>query len=252
MLYNNINDFKSKYAIFKSKYENNDTFESTDLCTILDSNRSDKSYPSDSKDRIDDYTELVLKKKRSFHNYSLFYHEFFSHIREDNMSIFEVGLGSNNSDVRGFMGNDARPGASLYAWSEYFKNGRIYGADIDKRIIFNDDNKRIKTYCFDQANRDSVRRAFDEIGHKVDIIIDDGLHFPEYNMKFFENSFQYLEEGGLFIIEDLFLARHTTKNFNKQHKRNLEKIRGTCRFADILTLKSTFNKKDNNLMVILK
>ena len=251
MLYKDLDDFKSKYTAFKLKYEKKDTFETTDLCKILDKNRSDKSYPLWAKDKVESCKKMVRNKERSFHNYSLFYHEFFSHVRHENISIFEVGMGSNNSDVRGFMGENARPGASLYAWSEYFKNGLVYGADIDPRIMFEDTEARIKTYCFDQASRKGVEKAFSDIEDKVDIIIDDGLHFPDYNMKFFENAFDHLRDGGLFVIEDLFLGPHS-QNFNQKHRENLQKIKKKCRFADILTLSSTFNKNDNNLLVILK
>ena len=97
------------------------------------------------------------------------------------------------------------------------------------------------------------------IGKKMDIIIDDGRHWPDYNLAFFNHSFEYLKEGGIFIIEDLFLSSHSKGDFRKHHYENLEKIKEMSSFADILRLNSKYGQKDkegksigNNLMVILK
>lgn len=48
-----------------------------------------------------------------------------------------------------FMGNNCRPCASIYGWKEFFQNSLIFGADIDKDILINED--RIKTYYCDQT-----------------------------------------------------------------------------------------------------
>ena len=69
--------FISKYENFKAKYEKADSYEQTELCAILDKNLSDKSYPPDLKENIAKYQEMRKKtspNRRSFHNYSLFYH----------------------------------------------------------------------------------------------------------------------------------------------------------------------------------
>lgn len=262
MLYSDVEKFKNKYFNFKEKYENNETFERTDLCDIMERNRSDKSYPFDLKENEDFHIKRKQKKPNQivgFHNYTIFYDAFFSHVRKEKVNLFEIGLGSNTPGIEGWMGAKARPGASVYGWSEYFENGKIYGADIDQNAIFQDEEKRIKTYCVDQKSKKDIERAFDSIGEKMDIIIDDGRHWPDYNLSFFNHSFKYLKEGGLFIIEDLFLARHSRGDFRKHHYQNLEKIKGMTKFADILRLNSKYGPKDsqgldtsNNLMVILK
>jgi len=261
-MYRSLEKFKDKYCLFKAKYENHETFERTELCDIMERNRSDKSYPHDLRENLDKHIERKKKKPShivGFHNYTLFYDAFFSHMRNKKINIFEVGLGSNTPGVEGWMGANARPGASIYAWSEYFKVGYVYGADIDEKIIFQDNEKRIKTYQVDQVSKPDIEKVFKSIGKKMDIIIDDGRHWPTYNKAFFEHSFKYLKKGGLFIIEDLYLSAHSKGDFKKMHYANLEYAKNNARFADILRMKSNFGPKDasgydtsNNLMVILK
>ena len=104
--------------------------------------------------------------------------------------MFELGLGTNNVNVTSNMGTNGRPGASLYGWSEFFPNSKIFGADIDKGILFNTD--RIKTFYCDQTN--------------PDIIIEDGLHTYEANVCFLENSIHKLKVNGYYIVEDIIYS----------------------------------------------
>ena len=67
----------------------------------------------------------------------------------------EVGLGSNNTELLSNMGSDGKPLASLRAWRDYFPNAQIYGADIDKDILTNEE--RIKTFFVDQTKPDTIR-----------------------------------------------------------------------------------------------
>ena len=124
-MYNNLKEFIDKYTSFKEKYEKSETFERTALCDIMEKNMSDKSYPKDLRENESYHIKKKRKKSSQvvgFHNYTLFYHEFFHHMRSKQLNIFELGLGSNNPSIVGWMGKNARPGASIYGWSEYFKN----------------------------------------------------------------------------------------------------------------------------------
>ena len=50
------------------------------------------------------------------------------------------------------MEKEFNPGASLRAWRDYFVKADIYGADIDKKILFNEN--KIKNFYVDQENKD--------------------------------------------------------------------------------------------------
>ena len=141
--------------------------------------------------------------KNNHHNYANFYSEIFFHRRNEIKSFLEIGLGTNNVNLPSNMGIDGVPLASLRAWRDYFKNAQIYGADIDKSILKNEE--RIKTFFVDQTNPESIKKLFNSIGElKFDIILEDGLHEYNANICFFENSIDYLKNNGIYIIEDIF------------------------------------------------
>ena len=141
--------------------------------------------------------------KNNQHNFAQYYSDIFNNKKEKVKNFLEIGLGSNNLDVPSNMGVDGKPLASLRAWRDYFINGNIYGADIDKNILKNEE--RIKTYYVDQTNPTSIKEMFKNIGiSKFDIILEDGFHEFNANICFFENSIEYLTDDGVYIIEDVY------------------------------------------------
>lgn len=51
-------------------------------------------------------------------------------------AVLEIGIGTNNEDVASNMGRLGRPGSSLRAFRDALPGARIYGADVDPRILF--------------------------------------------------------------------------------------------------------------------
>jgi hypothetical protein len=95
-------------------------------------------------------------------------------------NILEVGMGTNNLDVASNMGKLGKPGASLRAFRNFCVNAEIYGADIDKRILFSEE--RIKTFYLDQTDSKSFQQLKSELPELFDLVIDDGLHSPNANI----------------------------------------------------------------------
>ena len=141
--------------------------------------------------------------RNNHHNYAQYYSEIFSNKKDKIQNFLEIGLGSNNPEVPSNMGLDGKPLASLRAWRDYFKNANIYGADIDKNILKNEE--RIKTFYVDQTDPTTIKEMFRDIGiSKFDIILEDGLHEYNANICFFENSIDFLKDDGIYIIEDIY------------------------------------------------
>lgn len=136
------------------------------------------------------------------HTYSTYYHSIFNLSRQNIKYVFECGIGTNNSNMKSNMTENGIPGASLRVWRDYFFNAQIYGGDIDKEILFEED--RIKTFYVDQLDTNSIESMWKTIEvEEFDIIIDDGLHEPDANYNFFINSFYKLKKNGVFVIEDV-------------------------------------------------
>lgn len=206
----------------------------TELCIIMGKNRSDKGN---------------FNITKSHHNYTIIYHEIFKKIQNENLKIFELGLGTNNIKIPSNMGLGGRPGASLYGWAEYFKNSYIYGADVDKDILFQND--RIKTFYCDQTNPDVIKKLWNnDILNQIefDIIIEDGLHEFYANVIFFENSIHKLKKNGYYIIEDIKKSDIT----KFEHKINEWKNIYPELIYQLICIPSKINNSDNNLLVIHK
>jgi len=141
------------------------------------------------------------------------------------------------------MCTEYTPGGSLKMWRDYFPNATVYGADIDKDILFN--TERIKTFYVNQLEKNSIDKMWDNIAvNNFDIIIDDGLHTYEAGKCMFDNSFDKLRDGGIYIIEDVDPFYIYDLSLYLAKKNNIE----------VITLKSKDKKflRDNNLIIVRK
>ena len=202
----------------------------TKLCEIMTKHGSDKGV--------------------GVHNYTLIYYEMFKDIQNKKLNIFELGLGTNNTDVPSNMGKSGTPGASLRGWREFFINSNIFGADIDKRILFNEE--RIKTFYCNQKDVLDIENMWNNtILNDIlfDIIIEDGLHEFDANLIFLENSLHKINDGGVYICEDLKLD--TVELFKKEIPSLKEKF---PKFDfEVVILENINNKyNDNNLLLVKK
>jgi len=178
------------------------------------------------------------------HTYASYYHSIFNLSRESIRHVFECGLGTNNPNIKSNMTENGIPGASLRVWRDYFFNAQIYGGDIDKEILF--EEERIKTFYLDQLNSNSIKSMWENIEvEEFDIIIDDGLHEPEANYNFFINSFHKLKKNGVFVIEDvskkyLFYLQNKLKDYD------IDIVVGFIQSQEL------YSNKTSNLIIIRK
>ena len=207
----------------------------TPLCEIMGRHRSDKGSSDNST---------------SWHNYTVTYYNLFKHLQHEKLRVFELGLGTTNTDIPSNMGPNGRPGASLYGWREFFPNSEIFGADIDRRILFTDD--RIHTFYCNQTIPDAISRLWANpiLSDEFNIIIDDGLHEFSANVCFFENSIRKLTPGGFYIIEDILKENIPLFKEKICEWANCEKYKN-LKFT-IIEIPSNRNPFDNNLLVIEK
>lgn len=138
--------------------------------------------------------------KANHHNYHLLY----GSILEDRNSvkrILEIGIGTNNEDVVSNMGFRGHPGASLRAFRDFCPNAMIYGADIDRRILF--EEERIATRFIDQTDPASFDALLSELIGDFDLVIDDGLHSPNANIASLDFGLKLVKAGGWVVVEDI-------------------------------------------------
>ena len=141
--------------------------------------------------------------KGRLNNYTPVYSALFKERCKQPLRVLELGLGTNNPDAPSNMGVFGSPGASLRGWRELFPHALLYGADIDRAILFQED--RIMTFYCDQLDRSSIRELWlhPDLQDGMDIIIEDGLHTFEANVSFLEGSLDHLRPGGIYVAEDI-------------------------------------------------
>jgi hypothetical protein len=115
--------------------------------------------------------------------------------------VLEFGLGTNNLDVVSNMGSEGRPGASLRAFRDFLPNAKIYGADIDRGILFMEN--RIATFYVDQTDPATFAELGASVPSDLDLVIDDGLHSPNANIETLKFGLGKIREGGWVVIEDI-------------------------------------------------
>jgi len=200
----------------------------TPLCELMNKYNSDKGGGNE------------------YHNYTRLYH-FLLHTKvNENLNIFELGLGSNNIKYQGhcITGNF---GGCLKAWNEYLVNSNIYGCDIDEESVnkFSVTNK-IKVFTTDSTDVNSINNMWNNINVDMDLIIDDAIHKFESSIIFFNNSIHKLKVGGKYIIQSVIPEDiETYKNYFNNYKNSLLNLK-----VNILELPNALNTYDNRVIFI--
>ena len=132
--------------------------------------------------------DIAIKHKTAKvpHGFMTIYDKYFSGIRNDSVSLLEVGVAG---------------GASMKTWGEYFSNGKVYGLDAD--LCYESDMPNVEVFECNVKDENKLVELMDGLG-KVDIIIDDGSHIAGEQIAAFKTLWRYLKDGGLYVIEDLF------------------------------------------------
>ena len=162
--------------------------------------------------------------KEAKHKYcSAFYDNAFFDLKDKKLNILEIGI---------------QNGSSLVLWNEYFKNSIIYGIDntnfIKDRL---DTYPRIKTII-----QDAYKKELTSNLPLFDIIIDDGPHTLESQIKFINNYFKKLNKNGKLFIEDV----------DGKHNLN-ELIKEASKFTSNVTsidFRSKTNTEDSIMLMI--
>jgi len=138
-----------------------------------------------------DKSEYSKDKKYRNHGFSKYYEKHLSFLKNKKIKILEIGSFS---------------GASAAAFSKYFSNSEIYCLDINISN-FKYYSKKIHVFGIDSSNPEMIKKFLKKINLKenlkyFDIIIDDGSHKQSDQLNALNHFYEYLIEGGFYVIED--------------------------------------------------
>ncbi|HEY6363137.1 MAG TPA: class I SAM-dependent methyltransferase [Vicinamibacterales bacterium] len=128
--------------------------------------------------------------KSFWHRYLEFYEEAFSKLGQVS-SILEFGV---------FKGDSIR-------WlAQRFPDARIVGCDIIPPQPSWPVSPRIGYATLDQGSLEQIRRLFQHLNIRFDLIIEDGSHQPVHQRNCLVESLACVRPGGIYVLEDLHTA----------------------------------------------
>lgn len=135
-------------------------------------------------------------KQKNCHNYTEFYSMFFEPIRNEKLSLLEIGVDS---------------GFSMRMWHKYFPNAEISGIDLRGNYEYLIEEGCKATYIVDQSDKGQLEKFAQEHHHEYDIIVEDGSHNCEDQILTFEVLFPALKPNGFYVTEDVLCAADPTR-----------------------------------------
>lgn len=128
-----------------------------------------------------------LQRGDTCHNYTPAYWKLFHHRRHQIETVLEIGIAG---------------GHSLRMWKEFFDRALIYGIDCNTECLAQAED-RILCFIADQYNEENLINVMQIIGHKFDLIIDDGSHESAHQIFTAQVLLPYLAPNGVYVIEDI-------------------------------------------------
>jgi len=147
------------------------------------------------------------------------------------LEIYETHLAKFQGKKCTYLEIGVQNGGSLEVMREYLGDeARIVGADIDPACTRMRD-KGFEIFIGDQADVGFVNQIKEQVG-TFDIIIDDGGHVADQQIFSFLWLFPHLNDGGIYIVEDMhtyfweakFQASRIGINFYDYAKGLIEKM----------------------------
>lgn len=159
--------------------------------------------------------------KEYWHKYVDFYEKF---LPKSALNILEIGV---------FQGE------SIRYWRNKYADATIYGIDIIAPLPIWPKDDAINYFQLDQSDIKSYKNVLEKVGKKIDILIEDGSHDPLHQKISLMESIDYLNEGGIYILEDI----HTSHKNHPYYKSRLSKFNSQLPF---------FKTKKLNLLMPLQ
>lgn len=123
------------------------------------------------------------------HTYAGFYDLLFGQYRHEPVNMLEVGVNR---------------GGSLVMWRRFFDHpdSKVNGIDIYQSFEPFKPEDNIKAEVFDAGDDEAFQKNFGDA--TFDIILDDGAHEKESQIRVYNKLRKRMRPGGLYVIEDIF------------------------------------------------
>lgn len=158
--------------------------------------------------------ELALRhgtdKSSNSHNYVEVYERHLSHLRDENISVLELGWGGHEDPEKG--------GSSALMWRDYFPNATVACIDIEEKEITRK-HDGIHFRKGSQADPSFIAKIASEFG-PFDFVVDDASHVSSLTIESWKLLYPHLKPGGLYFVEDTHSSYHDFFYGNKEANKN--------------------------------
>lgn len=167
-----------------------------------------KRFDDFDNEHMDSLKELFIKygSDKFMHPYYKYYSSILSN--KNAINILEIGLGTKDPTIPSTMyfykqdrNFESTPGSSLRAFRDFTPGSNVYGADIDEKILFQEE--RIKTMKVDQLDKNELDNLFQ--GVEFDFIVIDGLHHITADVNSILSLIHRLKPNSKLIVEDIVI-----------------------------------------------
>jgi hypothetical protein len=135
--------------------------------------------------------DSLTDKSSVNHNYCVKYEKYLPFDRLKEIKILEIGVAG---------------GHSLRMWKEYYPNATVVGIDITpvcSQYQIADQNVFVEIGSqYDSEFLNQVIQKYKEF----DLIVDDGSHYQDHVIFSFEFLFDFVKNGGVYVVEDTCCA----------------------------------------------
>ena len=139
--------------------------------------------------------DSLTDKSSVNHNYCVKYEKYLQFDRLKELKILEIGVAG---------------GHSLRMWKEFYPNATVVGIDITpicSQYQIVDQNVFVEIGSqYDSEFLNQVIQKYKEF----DLIIDDGSHYQDHVIFSFEFLFDFVKNGGMYVVEDACCAYWNT------------------------------------------
>lgn len=164
--------------------------------------------PVDASDRygrgLPNLTDLADRygsdKGSAKHRYTELYNMLFQPYRNEPVNFLEMGLQIGGPELGHSQDRATTDLPSVRMWLDYFTQAQIWGLDVSDFSWFS--HARFSFVRCDMDARANIAAAADAMP-PMDIMIDDASHASHHQQFAFLDLFPRLNDGGLYIIEDL-------------------------------------------------
>jgi hypothetical protein len=169
----------------------------------------------------------IQSDKGTHHSYiEMYYEKTLANYKDKTITLLEIGVNA---------------GRSLELWAKYFnEDSIIIGIDKKMTVPYKPSKKNMRYIIGDATKEETVKKLDD-----IDIIIDDGSHRIQDQLKSFNLLYPKLKEDGVYIIEDIRDIDSTIQQFKDLENSH----RVTVKIFDFRNLK---NIKDDVIVEIRK